>query len=61
MGLLRWACHGLCHIFFSSRFYLFFILFFLKFEGVPNSMIEGVPNTEEKKKKDQDSFQVRYS
>ena len=44
MGLLRWACHGLCHIFFSSRFYLFFILFFLKFEGVPNSVIEGIPN-----------------
>ena len=37
-GLLSWACRGLCYIFF---FY---------FEGVPISVIEGVPNTEEIKK-----------
>ena len=38
LGLLRWACRGLCYI------------FFFKFEGVPNFVIEGVPNTEEIKK-----------
>ena len=43
MGLLRWACCGLCHIFFFPDFILF-IIFFFKFEGVPNSVIEGIPN-----------------
>ena len=44
MGLLRWACHGLCHIFFFQILFIFYLFIFLKFEGVPNSVIEGIPN-----------------
>ena len=36
-SVICWACHGLGSI---------TIFFFFKFEGVPNFVIEGVPNTE---------------
>ena len=39
-----------CYVGLAVDSVTFFFFFFFKFEGVPNFVIEGVPNTEEIKK-----------
>ena len=35
---------GSVTFFFFQILFIFYLFFFLKFEGVPNSVIEGIPN-----------------